>query len=231
MFFFDPVYFVFLAPAMLLSAWAAWATRSRFTQWSAVANRRHATGAQVARFLLDRNGLRDVPVVPTRGALSDHYDPTQRVVRLSSDVFYGGSVAALAVAAHETGHALQHAQGYLPLALRSAAVPLARVGSTFSFGLLFLGFLLSASTMIWAGVLLFSATVLFQVITLPVELDASRRAKDELERHQLVTPGERKGVSSVLNAAAMTYVGAAISGIATLFYFLFRLGALSPRSD
>lgn len=229
MFFFDPVYLLFLAPAMLLSMWAAWATRSRFARWSAVPNRRRISGAQVARFLLDRNGLAHVAVVPARGTLSDHYDPTRHVVRLSEDVYYGGSVAAIAVAAHETGHAIQHGRGYLPLALRSAAVPLANVGSSFSFGLLFLGLLLSASPLIWAGVLLFSGTVLFQLITLPVELDASRRAKAELERFGLVTPGERRGVSAVLGAAAMTYVGAAISGVMTLAYFLFRLGALGPQ--
>lgn len=228
---FDPLYFLFLAPAMIVSAWAAFATRARFAKYARVANLRRISGAQAARFILDRNGLHGVQVVPAEGQLTDHYDPRTRVVRLSEDVFYGGSVSSLAIAAHETGHAIQHAQRYLPLALRNTAIPIANLGSSFGWILIFGGFLLSMTSMVWAGVILFSATVFFQVVTLPVELDASRRARAELERLAIVAPSERAGVSKVLNAAAMTYVGAALSGMLTLAYFLFRLGVLSPRRE
>lgn len=227
----DPLYFVVLAPAMLLSAWAAWATRSRFQKYAQVPNHRRVAGSQVARFLLDRNGLHGVEVVPARGMLSDHYDPTRRVVRLSEEVYYGASVAAVAVAAHEVGHAIQHQRKYLPLTLRTMAVPIASFGSNFAWVLIFIGFLLSAASMIWAGVVLFTGTVAFQLVTLPVELDASRRAKAELERLAIVSPAERPGVSKVLSAAAMTYVGAALTGVLTLVYFLLRLGVLSPRHE
>jgi Zn-dependent membrane protease YugP len=228
---FDPLYVLLLTPALLLSAWAAWSTRSRFQQWSRVPNARGLTGAQVARFLLDRNGLDDVEVVPAHGFLSDHYDPLRRVVRLSEDVYYGDSIASLAVAAHEVGHAIQHQRAYLPLVLRNAAVPIANIGSNLGWFLIFTGFALSAAQMIWLGVLLFAATVAFQVITLPVELDASHRAKQQLEALAVITPGERGGVSSVLTAAAMTYVAAALTGILTLLYFLIRLGVFSPRDE
>lgn len=226
--FFDPLYLVVLLPLTLFSLWASWATRSRFETWARVPNRRGVTGAQVARFLLDRAGLRDVDVVPSRGGmLSDHYDPRDRTVRLSPDVYHGGSVSAVAVAAHETGHAIQHAEGYLPLALRNVAVPIAGVGSNLGLFLILVGAMLAFTQLVWVGILLFSATVFFQVITLPVELDASARAKRLLEEWSLVMPGERRGVRAVLGAAAMTYVAAALGSVATLAYYVFRLG--SPR--
>jgi Zn-dependent membrane protease YugP len=228
---FDPMYFLFLAPAMLLSAWAAFATRSRFAKYAQVPNHRRVSGAQAARFILDRNGLHHVQVVPVEGDLSDHYDPRTAVVRLSEDVYYGGSVSSLAIAAHETGHAIQHAQRYLPLAIRNAAIPVANIGSSFGWILIFGGMMLSMASMIWAGVILFSATVLFQVVTLPIELDASRRAKTELERLAIVSPSERPAVSKVLRAAAMTYIGAALTGMLTLAYFVFRSGLLAPRRE
>lgn len=227
----DPLYFLILAPAMLLSAWAAFATRSRFQAYAQVPNHRRIPGSQVARYILDRNGLHDVHVEPARGLLSDHYDPIHRRIRLSEDVYYGASISALAVAAHEVGHAIQHQQKYLPLTLRNLAVPVANLGSNLSWFLIMIGFMLSASSMIWAGILLFSGTVAFQLVTLPVELDASSRAKAELERNAIISPSERIGVSKVLSAAAMTYIGAAVTGILTLFYFLLRLGVFSPREE
>jgi Zn-dependent membrane protease YugP len=227
---FDPLYFLLLAPAMLLSAWAAWATRSRFAEWSQVANGRGVSGAQVARYLLDRFGLRDVRVVPARGALTDHYDPRAREVRLSEPVYYEESVASMAVAAHEVGHAIQHRDHYAPLVLRNLAVPLASIGSNLSFLVMFVGFLLSMTELVWVGVILFGAVVAFQIITLPVELDASSRAKQALVDLGLVSsPREQAGVASVLWAAAMTYVGAALSSALTLLYYLIRLGAFSDR--
>lgn len=228
--FFDPLYIVILVPITLLSLWASWATRSRFEAWSRVPNQRHITGAQAARYILDQNGLRDVSVVPSHGGtLSDHYDPAQRVVRLSPPVFHGGSVSAIAVAAHETGHALQHARGYTPLMLRNLAVPVASLGSNLGLFLIMMGAVFAFSQMIWAGILFFSATVFFQLITLPVELDASARAKRELEHLSLVMPGEKRGVRQVLSAAAMTYVAAALGAVATLAYYVFRLGGLEER--
>lgn len=228
----DPLYFLILAPAMLLSAWAAWATQARFAQWSQVRNGRGITGAQVARYLLDRFGLTQVRVVPSRGALSDHYDPRAREVRLSEPVFYEESVAAIAVAAHEVGHAIQHRDRYAPLVLRNLAVPLASIGSNLSFVVMFVGFLLSMTELVWAGVFLFGGVVFFQIITLPVELDASARAKRALVDLGLVTsPREQAGVASVLGAAAMTYVGAALSSALTLLYYLIRLGVFSDTRD
>jgi Zn-dependent membrane protease YugP len=229
MFYVDPTYLLFVLPAFLLSAWASWATRSRFEKWSRVANRSGASGAAVARFLLEQNGLGNVRVVPVPGSLSDHYDPREHVVRLSEDVFQGQSVAAMAVAAHETGHAIQHARGYAPFALRSLSVPLASFGSNLGMIILFAGFLLSYTPIVWAGILLFGATVFFQVITLPVELDASRRAKAELLRLGMVGPEERQGVSQVLFAAAMTYVGAALSALSTFAYYVLRALSMGDR--
>jgi uncharacterized protein len=231
MIYFDPLYLVMLAPAMLLSAWAAYMTRARFARWSRVPNAHGMTGASVARFILDRNGLQDVPVVAAQGALSDHYDPTQRVVRLSEPVYYEGSVSAMAVAAHETGHAIQHARGYKPLALRSLAVPLAAFGTNIAVMIIFVGLLLSFTELAWLGVILFGGTVAFQLLTLPVELDASRRAKIELGNLALMAPGEQRGISQVLTAAALTYVGAALSSIMTLLYFVLRVSGATSRRD
>ena len=227
--FFDPMYLVFVLPAFLLSAWASWATRSRFEKWSHVPSQNHATGESVARFLLEQNGLSAVQVMPVRGALSDHYDPRDRVVRLSEPVFYGRSVSAMAVAAHETGHAIQHARGYAPFALRSFSVPLANIGSNLGMIIIFAGFVLSMTPVVWTGIALFSAVVAFQLITLPVELDASSRGKAELFRLGMVGPEERRGVSQVLTAAAMTYVGAALSALSTLAYYVRRASSMGDR--
>ena len=227
--FFDPLYLVMILPALLLSAWASWSTRSRFEKWSRVANQRGLSGADVARYLLDQNGLSEVQIEPVQGALSDHYDPRTRVVRLSEPVFYGRSIASMAVAAHETGHAIQHAKRYAPLALRSFAVPFASVGSNLGMIIIVAGFVLSLTQLVWVGIALFSATVVFQLITLPVELDASSRAKAELLRLGMVSPEEQRGVSAVLTAAAMTYVGAALSALSTLAYYVLRVSSMGQR--
>jgi uncharacterized protein len=220
--FIDPLYLLFLAPPMLLSAWAAWAMRSRFARWSQVPNRAALSGVVVARTLLDQNGLEHIGVVPVRGALSDHYDPRARVVRLSEPVDGSASVSAMAVAAHECGHAIQDARRYAPFALRSISVPLATLGSNLGVLIVSVGFVLSVTELVWVGIFLFSGTVFFQLVTLPVELDASKRGEQELARLGMVDASEAAGVRSVLTAAAMTYVGAAISSIATLAYFVLR---------
>ncbi|MCS6799988.1 MAG: zinc metallopeptidase [Myxococcota bacterium] len=227
----DPLYFAMLAPAMLLSLWATFATKRRFAQFAEVPNARGMTGADAARAILDRAGLHHVRVEPHDGWLTDHYDPRDRTVRLSPDVYHGRSISALAVAAHETGHALQHAKRYWPLEVRTLAVPVASLGSNLGFILIAVGMLLSMAGLSLLGVILFSATVLFQLITLPVEFDASERAKKLLFDHGIIVPSEQAGVAKVLSAAAMTYVAAAITSVLTLLYFLIRLGVLGGRRE
>jgi Zn-dependent membrane protease YugP len=223
--YFDPVYLLFVGPAMVLAFVASMMTKGRFKKWSQVPGARGLSGADTARYILDVSNLRDVGVEPSRGGmLSDHYDPRDRVVRLSPEVYGGRSVASLAVAAHEVGHAIQHRDEYGPMALRTLAVPMATLGSNLAYIVFFIGLAMQAMPIAWLGVLLFGGVVFFQLITLPVELDASARAKSILWERGLVLAQEREGVSKVLNAAALTYVAAALTSILTLFYFLMRLG-------
>ncbi len=231
--YFDPAYLLFVGPAMVLAVIASALTRGRFRKWSAVPGARGLSGAETARYILDASDLRAVRVEASHGMLSDHYDPRERVVRLSPDVFHGRSVASLAVAAHEVGHALQHRDEYGPLALRNLAVPVASFGSNFAFILFGIGVMTQAIAIAWLGVLLFGSVVLFQLVTLPVELDASARAKAILWERGLIVDTERAGVSSVLSAAALTYVAAALTSVLTLLYFLMRLGVFggSRRDD
>ncbi len=222
MLFFDPLYFLILGPALLLSMWAQWKVKSAFTQYSRVSTFRRLRGAQVARQILDHYGLTDVTIERVSGFLSDHYDPIKRVLRLSPDVYDGISVVAVGVAAHETGHAIQHKMGYRPLALRTVLAPAASIGSQLSWWLLIGGFIISSIGLVYAGIALFSLAVLFTLITLPVEFDASRRAKEILNTMGLVNVTEAQGVEKVLNAAAMTYVAAAAVAVLQLLYFLIR---------
>jgi Zn-dependent membrane protease YugP len=182
------------------------------------------TGAEVARHLLDTEGLYDVQVEETRGFLSDHYDPRGRVLRLSPDVYHTPSVAAAGIAAHEMGHAMQHANRYTPLQLRSAIVPAVQFGSSLAPILFFVGFLLGFTSLAWLGVILFALAVVFSLITLPVEFDASKRAKMLLNRNGLLMAEEMKGVDKVLDAAALTYVTAAVAAIGQLLYYVLLLG-------
>lgn len=221
--FFDPLYLCFAAPALLLGLWAQWRVKSAFNQWSQVRTGRGMTGAQVARFLLDSQGLQNVTVEETQGMLSDHYDPRSRTLRLSPDVFRTPSVAAAGIAAHEMGHALQHAQNYGPLAIRSAMVPTVQIGSMLGPMVFIAGLLLNFTTLAWIGVILFGAVTLFAVVTLPVEFDASKRAKELLLSQGVLVPQEREGVDKVLNAAAMTYVAGALQSLSTLMYYVFIL--------
>ena len=226
---FDPVYLLFIAPALLLSLWASWRTRSAFKKYSRVPTARGLTGAQAARVLLDTGGVHDVEIVPAQGFLSDHYNPVTKKLALSEAVYGSTSVAAVGVACHEAGHALQHAQRYAPLWLRTALVPTANIGSKFGyFGMLF-GLILQVQGLFVIGALLFAAVVLFQLVTLPVEYDASNRAKRLAFEHGLVFDQERVGMAKVLDAAALTYVAAAISSLMTLLYFLLRSGLLGGR--
>lgn len=227
--YFDPLYLLFLVPGLLLSFWASSRVKSTFAKYSQVAARSGVTGARAAMELLRRKGISNVTVEPVQGFLSDHYDPFHRVLRLSPDVYHGRSLAALGVAAHEAGHAIQHATAYGPLKFRSVIVKPAMVGSNLGFIVAGLGMAMNLSGLTWLGIALFSAFVIFTLVTLPVEFDASRRAVVALADTGMITRAEMPGTEAVLRAAAMTYVAAAVSAILQLIYFLLRAGAFSDR--
>lgn len=233
---FDPIYLVFVGPAMLLAMWAQWRVQSTFGEYRQISTVRGLSGAQVAAAILRAEGVGGVRIEPVDGFLSDHYDPTTRTLRLSPDVYAGTSIAAAGVAAHEVGHALQHAQAYPWLTMRSNLVPVLNITNTLAMPTLFGGLVLSMFSslglvVLLLGIVLFGAMVLFQIVTLPVEIDASRRAVASLETHRLMRGEELDGARAVLNAAAWTYVAAAISSIATLAYYLFQFWALQDRRD
>ena len=219
---FDPMYFLIIAPGLALSMWASFRVKSSFNKYSKVRSARGMTGAEAAQEMLDRAGITDVRVVPTRGMLSDHYNPVNKTLALSESVYASNSIAAIGVATHEAGHAIQHARHYAPLWIRSMLVPTANIGSSVGYLVMLGGLFLSSTNMILAGAVLFSAVLLFQIVTLPVEFDASRRAKVLVVQHGIISSREREGVDRVLNAAAMTYVAAAVSTLLTLLYFLMR---------
>ena len=229
MFFFDPMYLLFLAPGLALSLWASFRVKSTFNKYSQVRTMRGMTGAQAAGELLQRAGITDVEVVRSSGVLSDHYNPLTKKLALSEPVYGSTSVAAVGVATHEAGHAIQHARHYAPLWVRSMLVPTANIGSSIGYLAMVGGLMLSMTNMVVIGAILFSAVLLFQVVTLPVEFDASRRAKALVVEYGIVTMEERKGVDAVLNAAALTYVAAAITTLLTLLYYLQRAGLLGRR--
>jgi Zn-dependent membrane protease YugP len=221
--FFDPLFLLFALPGLLLGFYAQSRVKSNFKKYSKVRTARNVTGAEVARQLLDAQGLYDVAVEETQGFLSDHYDPRSKVLRLSPDVYRTPSIAAAGVAAHEMGHALQDAGGYFPLQVRSTLVPAAQFGSSLAPWLFIGGFLLNFTTLAWVGVLMFAAAVLFTLVTLPVEFDASKRAKQLLVSNGVLIGDEINGVNKVLDSAAWTYVAAAVSAIGTLLYYVLLL--------
>jgi len=230
--FFDPMYLlVVLLPGLAISGIASWMTKSAFSRYSRQRTANGLTGAQAAQIMLDRAGIRDVKIVPTRGFLSDHYNPATKTLALSEAVYQQPSVAAVGVACHEAGHAIQHAHHYAPLWVRSALVPTAGIGSNLGLIAMGIGAALGATGLVLVGAVLFSAVVLFQIVTLPVEFDASARAKKLAFDYGIVSRAERDGVARVLNAAALTYVAAAISSVLTLLYFLWRAGLLGGRRD
>lgn len=229
--FFDPLYLIIIAPGLALSLWASWRTKSSFKKYSQVRSARGMSGAQAASLLLDRAGIGDVEIVPTSGMLSDHYNPVTKKLALSEGVYESTSVAAIGIACHEAGHAIQHAQHYAPLWARSALVPTANIGSNIGYIGMFIGLLMQSQGLVLAGALLFSAVLLFQIVTLPVEFDASSRAKRLATEYGIISANERQGIDRVLNAAAMTYVAAAVSTLMTLLYFLIRSGLLGGRDD
>ncbi|WP_420630067.1 zinc metallopeptidase [Candidatus Leptofilum sp.] len=221
--FFDPLYLLFALPGLLLGFWAQSRVKRSFNKYAKVRTAMNVTGAEVARRLLDAQGLYDVQVEETQGFLSDHYDPRGKVLRLSPDVYRTPSIAAAGVAAHEMGHALQDAGGYFPLQIRSTLVPAAQFGSSLAPWLFIGGLLLNFTGLAWVGVIMFAAAVLFTLITLPVEFDASNRAKQLLVSNGVLIGDEIKGVDKVLDAAAWTYVAAAVSAIGTLLYYVLLL--------
>jgi len=232
MIFFDPLFLLFMIPTMILGFVAQAAVKSKFGKYAKVRTMRGLTGAQAAREILDTNGLYDVRIEEAGGkGLSDHYDPRSRVLRLSSDVARHPTVAAVGVAAHEAGHALQHAAGYAPLKLRSAMVPAVQFGSNLAPLIILGGFFLQAVfrltqlgyAIAWIGVIGYGLVAVFSVVTLPVELDASARAKKLLYQYNIVDKQELQGVSAVLNAAAWTYVVAALAAIVQVLYWILRL--------
>jgi Zn-dependent membrane protease YugP len=235
--FFDPVYWIVIGIGMALSLWAQARVKGTFGKYSRIGTRSGLSGAQVAQRILERHGIRGVSIEPIRGSMTDHYDPRTRTLRLSEPVFGGRSMAAFGVAAHEVGHAIQDAAGYAPLKFRSAWVPVANLGGGLSMIVLFLAAFLGGvqtavgQTASLIGVLLFAATTVFTLVTLPVEFDASRRALAALEAGGFVDSAELAGARKVLDAAAMTYVAAFVTSLLTLLYWLYRLGLLGGRRN
>lgn len=227
---FDPIYLLFIAPGLALSLWASFRTKAAFQKYSKVRIATGLTGAQAAQRMLDAAGISDVKVTPHQGMLSDHYNPVTKTLALSEGVFGVPSIAAVGVACHEAGHAIQHATKYGPLWLRSMLVPTANIGSSVGYIVMTLGLVMGTMKLFLLGVVLFSMVILFQLVTLPVEFDASARAKKLAVANGIVMPQEREGMDRVLNAAALTYVAAAVSSLLTLLYFLFRAGLLGGRS-
>jgi Zn-dependent membrane protease YugP len=228
---FDPLFLLISLPGVALSLWASFKVKSTFRKYSEVRARSGLSGAEAARELLRVRGVHDVRVEPVEGFLSDHYDPGARVLRLSPDVYNGRSLSSLGVAAHEAGHALQHATGYGPLKFRSWVVKPAMLGSNLGMYVLMGGLFINSTGLIWAGIAMFSAFVIFTLVTLPVEFNASSRAVEALQGAGMITAQEAPGTKKVLDAAALTYVAAAISAILQLVYLLWRAGLFGRREE
>jgi uncharacterized protein len=224
---FDPLYLLILSPALLLGMWAQW--RVHATYQRAMQEPAPLSGAAAARLILDRGGLSHIPIEEVAGTLSDHYDPRSQTVRLSSAVYHERSLAAVGIAAHEVGHALQHAQHYAPLVIRNFAVPMAMVGPNVAIMMLIGGAMLHAPVLIFVGLAAFAGVAAFQIINLPVEFDASARARRLLSEMRVVDDQGALVVRDVLSAAAWTYVAATLQAILTFLYFLMRFGGSGRR--
>jgi uncharacterized protein len=228
--FYDYRYLMFMLPAFLIMMLVQWYVSSSYNRWSRVQARSRISGAQAAQRLIQYAGLNDVRVEGIQGRLSDHYDPRSKVLRLSRGVYEGTSVASLAIAAHELGHAVQDKEDYLPLRFRSAIVPMVNIGSYLGWILIFLGLLLQIANIAWLGVLVFSGGALFALATLPVELNASNRARRLLtDTGLIVGDDEKRGVNNVLNAAALTYVAGLITAIMQLLYWVTLVLGMGGR--
>lgn len=221
--FISPMYIMIVGPAILLAIWAQARVKSAYREGSRQQARSGLSGAEAAQRILDQHGIADVAIEPVKSFLGDHYDPRKRVLRLSPDVYHGRTLSALGIAAHEVGHAIQHAHRYAPLALRNGLIPLASVGSRFAFLLILVGSIIaSLRPLAIVGLGLFAVVVLCQIINLPVEFNASRRARTILLNTGMVTTEEDQVVAKVLSAAAMTYVAATIAAVSQLLYFATR---------
>ena len=241
----DPLYYILSLPALVLSMVFSARVKSVFSKYAKVRAASGMSGAEAAATMLARSGVTDVEIRQVSGVLTDHYNPANKTLNLSPDVYKGRSLASLGVACHEAGHALQHASAYRWLGLRSALVPVANLGSRFAYIVFFVGLVLSTGAtgpdgtpasggglgllLVKAGIVLFCGAVAFSLVTLPVEWDASARAKKQLVRLGLLSPSEEAGAAAVLNTAFMTYVAAAVSSVSTLVYFLLRSGLLGGR--
>ena len=237
---FDIYYFILVIPAVIFSLWAQAKVNSTFNEYSRHTTYSRMTGFEAARRILDANGLRHVHIERVAGHLSDHYDPSTQTLRLSDSVYGNTSTAAIGVACHEAGHAIQHAEEYAPLKLRQAIIPITNIGSRVGIYLFMIGFMISifaGSTnifgmgMAWAGIALFSFTTVFQLITLPTEFNASSRALEEIERAGILYADEIPSAKKVLNAAAMTYVAALAVSITQLLRLIILLSRISGRRD
>lgn len=225
-FYFDRT-MILLLPAIIIAFWAQTKVSSTYKKYRTVRTMNGYTGENVARMMLDSAGLYDVPVVETRGELTDHYDPRSRVVRLSTDIFHGSSIAAAGVAAHEVGHAMQHQEKYKPLVLRTSMAVAVNISSQASIFIFMIGLIFSIPMLTNIGIIFFTVAVFYQIITLPVEFNASRRALKILESRNILYGNEVNGAKNVLSAAAMTYVAAALMSISQLI----RLIAISNRNN
>jgi hypothetical protein len=223
---FNLTYLLLTVPFLLLSLWAGSRVKGTFAKYSKIPIRSGYTGHDTALAMLRAAGIHDVQIESVPGMLSDHYDPTRRVVALSEDILHGNSAAAVAVAAHEVGHALQHAEGYQPMSWRHSLVPVVNIGSSLALPLLIAGLLLQVGGLAWLGVIAFSVAVVFHMVTLPVEYDASFRAFKVLERSGIVAVDEMPGVRKTLYAAGFTYVAAALASVGQLLYFVMHAASL-----
>lgn len=230
MFFYNFNYWIFMLPAFLLMLATQFYVSSTYRKWSQVGNRSRLTGVEAAQRLIRAGGLSNVRVEGVQGNLTDHYDPRTKVLRLSQGVYQNSSVAAVAIAAHELGHAMQDQEGYFPLRIRSAMVPVVNIGSMLGWLFIILGIFLQLTGLAWLGVIIFAGGALFALATLPVELNASSRAKQLLVQTGIIVgQEEQRGVNKVLNAAALTYIAALLTSIMQLFYFVSMVGGLGGR--
>ena len=224
MFYFDSTFFIYIIPALLFGLYAQMKIQSTYGRYSQIYSSRGMTGQQVARYILDSNGLYDIPVQSIGGNLTDHYDPRSKQIRLSNGVYNSSSIAAIGVAAHECGHAIQHAQGYAPLKIRNAIIPITNIGSQAAVPIILIGLFLNSDTLITIGIIGYALMAIFQLVTLPVEFNASSRALAIIDSGNLLTTEEHKGAKKVLRAAAMTYVAALVSALAQLMRMLALTG-------
>ena len=228
---FDPLYLLLMLPGMAVAGWAQTRIASAYREGSRYRVSSGVTGAKAAAVIMHSSGVDNVPIEPVAGQLTDHYDPSKKILRLSAANYQNSSLAAVGVAAHEAGHAIQDANRYPLLVVRNLIVPLAGIGSNISFTALLAGVIFQSMTLVWVGILLFSTVVVFQLVNLPVEFDASRRAREQLKLTGLITPEEDQVVGKVLGAAAMTYVAATLTSILQLLFFVIRTRGFRRRLD